>query len=369
MKKVLKHVGRALGIVLLALVLVVGGYVLYMQLNYYRIEDHQALDVEQPNPAELALGQEYTAVTYNIGFGAYGPEYSFFMDVGGMKDGTVTQGLFGKAISEESVLAHTNGAMDVLRELDADFCLLQEVDESADRSYNVNQRQMIAEGLSAYSRVWANNFHSAYLFYPLNDPHGAVQAGLDTLSRYKVASAERRSYPVDDSFIVKFTDLDRCFAVLRLPVAGTDKELVLINSHMSAYDAGGTIRAQQVQLLCDVVQSEYAQGNYVIVGGDFNHALYGSALAFPNEQVYPDWVQEMSDADLPEHFHFVVPENGLEVPTCRGADIPYEPGVTYVTCVDGFFVSDNVRVTAENIDTAFANSDHNPVKITFELME
>ena len=63
MKKVLKHVGRALGIVLLALVLVVGGYVLYMQLNYYRIEDHQALDVEQPNPAELALGQEYTAVT------------------------------------------------------------------------------------------------------------------------------------------------------------------------------------------------------------------------------------------------------------------------------------------------------------------
>ena len=92
-------------------------------------------------------------------------------------------------------------------------------------------------------------------------------------------------------------------------------------------------------------------------------------MAFPNKQVYPDWVQEMSDADLPEHFHFVVPENGLEVPTCRGADIPYEPGVTYVTCVDGFFVSDNVRVTAENIDTAFANSDHNPVKITFELMK
>lgn len=46
------------------------------------------------------------------------------------------------------------------------------------------------------------------------------RAGLDTLSRYKVTSAERRSYPVDDSFIVKFTDLDRCFAVLRLPVTG-----------------------------------------------------------------------------------------------------------------------------------------------------
>ena len=39
------------------------------------------------------------------------------MDVGGMEDGTVTRGLFGKAISKESVLAHTNGAMEVLREL------------------------------------------------------------------------------------------------------------------------------------------------------------------------------------------------------------------------------------------------------------
>ena len=68
----LKHVGRALGIVLLALVLVVGGYVLYMQLNYYRIEDHQALDVEQPNPAELALGQEYTNTNSSASGGGHG---------------------------------------------------------------------------------------------------------------------------------------------------------------------------------------------------------------------------------------------------------------------------------------------------------
>lgn len=57
MKKVLKHVGRALGIVLLALVLVVGGYVLYMQLNYYRIEDHQTLDVERPTRRNWRWGR------------------------------------------------------------------------------------------------------------------------------------------------------------------------------------------------------------------------------------------------------------------------------------------------------------------------
>ena len=35
--------------------------------------------------------------------------------------------------------------------------------------------------------------------------------------------------------------------------------------------------------------------------------------------------------------------------------------------LDGFIVSDNVSATAENIDTNFAYSDHNPVKLTFRL--
>ena len=53
--------------------------------------------------------------------------------------------------------------------------------------------------------------------------------------------------------------------------------------------------------------------------------------------------------------------------TCRGADIPYEPGVNYTTVVDGFIVSDNVAARAENIDADFAFSDHNPVALTFRL--
>ena len=41
--------------------------------------------------------------------------------------------------------------------------------------------------------------------------------------------------------------------------------------------------------------------------------------------------------------------------------------MNYTTVVDGFLVSDNVRAEAENIDTDFAYSDHNPVLLTFEL--
>ncbi|WP_418462752.1 endonuclease/exonuclease/phosphatase family protein [Frisingicoccus sp.] len=360
---------RGIIIIFLALILVVGGYVIYLQSNYYRIEDHAVLEVENNGENVLKTGDTYSVVTYNIGFGAYGPDYSFFMDTGEMKDGTKTSGKYGKAMSLESVETHTEGALGVIEDLDADFYLLQEVDVDADRSYHVNQKDFIKTAMAGYASVFANNFHSAYLFYPFSDPHGAVQAGLLNFSRYQISEAERRSYPVDNSFITKFTDLDRCFAQMRLPVEG-GQELVLINSHMSAYDEGGTIRAQQLELLNSVMSEEYAKGNYVIVGGDFNHAM-GEAVAegFPSEQKFPAWVAVLTEDDLADGVGIVRAENELEVPTCRGADIVYTKGVNYTTVVDGFLVTDNVRATAENVDTDFAYSDHNPVKLQFELIK
>lgn len=354
---------------LLLFVICIAGYVIYMQANYYRIEDHAALEPENNQKQVLKTGEEYTAVTYNIGFGAYGPDYSFFMDTGEMEDGTSTSGKYGKAISKESVEANTEGAAGELERLDADFMLLQEVDVDADRSYHIDQMEQLKDRFSDYGNVFAYNFHSAYLFYPFFDPHGAVDAGLLNFSRYRIGGAERRSYPVDNSFVTKFTDLDRCFAVMRLP-AESGKELVLINSHMSAYDEGGRIRAQQLELLNSVMEEEYQAGNYVIVGGDFNHAL-GEAVAegFPSKQKFPAWVSILTQEEIVEGISIVQAENELETPTCRGADIPYTKGVNYTTVVDGFLVSDNVKAEAENVDTDFGYSDHNPVLLRFELLE
>lgn len=368
-KSVISIILKGIAGFILLLVVCVVGYVAYMQIHYYRIEDHAELEVENHSEDILKVGDTYTAVTYNIGFGAYGQEYSFFMDTGEMKDGTKTSGKYGKAISKESVEEHTEGAIDELERMGADFMLLQEVDVDSDRSYHLNQVNALKDTFADYENVFANNFHSAYLMYPFSDPHGAVQAGLLNFSRYKIAEAERRSYPVDNSFITKFTDLDRCFAVLRIPVEN-GKELVLINSHMSAYDEGGKIRAQQLELLNAVMEEEYQAGNYVIVGGDFNHAL-GEAVAegFASEQKFPEWVSILTQAEIAEGIQIQQAENELEVPTCRGADIPYTKGVTYTTVVDGFLVSDNIKATAENIDTDFRYSDHNPVRLQFELLE
>jgi len=353
---------------LIVCVICIAGYIIYMQMNYYRIEDHTALETGNNQEQILKPGETYTAVTCNIGFGAYGPDYSFFMDTGEMEDGTRTAGKYGKAISKESVETNTEKAAEALEKLNADFMLLQEVDVDADRSYHINQKETLMKRFGDYGNVFANNFHSAYLFYPFSDPHGAVEAGLLNFSRYEIAEAERRSYPVDNSFVTKFTDLDRCFSVMRLPVEG-GKQLVLVNNHMSAYDEGGLIRAQQLELLNSVMEEEYEAGNYVIVGGDFNHAL-GEAVAegFPSKQKFPAWVSILTQEEMAEGIRIVQAENELEVPTCRGADIPYTKGVNFTTVVDGFLVSDNVKATAENVDTDFGYSDHNPVLLRFELV-
>lgn len=352
------------------LVVFIGAYVIYMQTHYYRIKDYQSLPIKQKltHPNKLQTNTTYSAATYNVGFGAYNQKFSFFMDTGKMKDGTKTQGKYGKAKNKAAVLKNTNGEINAMKKINADFMLFQEIDIDSSRSYHVNQVKKMSQNFANYEEIFANNFHSPYLLYPLNDPHGAVQSGLLSLSKYPVEQAIRRKYPVSTSFITKFTDLDRCFTVMKIPVTNGHK-LILINSHMSAYDKGGKMRVKQLKLLNSVMESEYKKGNYVIVGGDFNHTFGRKMLThFKSQQEIPDWVSVLSSKDLASDIRMVHAKNENTVPTCRGTDIPYQKGKTYTTVIDGFLVSKNVQATSENINTKFAYADHNPVKLSFKLL-
>ena len=63
--------------------LVVLGYVVYVAAEYDRIEDNVQLTVDEgATEAAAQTGVEYGIVTYNIGFGAYSPDFSFFLDSG-----------------------------------------------------------------------------------------------------------------------------------------------------------------------------------------------------------------------------------------------------------------------------------------------
>lgn len=374
-KKIIKAVCFTLLSAVLLFVLIAGGYVGYVALQYYRIEDNLALDIVNCQQSSVEADTEYSVVSYNLGFGAYSPEYTFFMDTGIMDDGKEVAGIYAKGINKKDVQKNIDGQTEVAKSLNADFYLFQEVDEKADRSYKINMCKQLSDSLSQYGSVYAENFHTANLFYPFNDPIGISNAGIMTFSRYGVQSAIRRSFPITTSFIDKLFDLDRCFSISYLPIKGKDAKLALINLHMSAYDKGGTVRAEQLKMLNEVLSDERLKGNYVVAGGDFNHCLIADNFAtdeealsyFASKQKTPDWVKNsvLHQNEIAEGFKLVASMNEA---TCRGADIPYEKGVNFTTVIDGFIVSDNVEVVSNaTVDTQYAYSDHNPVKMSFKL--
>jgi endonuclease/exonuclease/phosphatase family metal-dependent hydrolase len=232
---------------------------------------------------------------------------------------------------------------------------------------------MIIESLPNYTNTYSINFHSAYLAYPIYDMHGVANAGILTMSKYNMDYSKRYELPVDDSFVDKFFDLDRCINVSRYKINNSEKHLTIISVHLSAYDEFGVIRKEQMKLLKEIMQDEYNNGNYVIIGGDFNHDLVEGGSNFPTKQLKPDWIQSLTQEEFGNNFNIVCDNTK---PSCRNADIPYEEGVTYTTVIDGFIISDNIEmVSIENIssindeDTNFLYSDHNPVKMHFKLKE
>lgn len=354
--------------VILALIavalIVVMSYVCYVGLTYERIPDNTVVEIENNQSEGVQLNTEYSIATYNVGFGAYNHEFSFFMDSGRMRDGTEVTGKNSKAASKEVVLENTNGSAELIAEGDYDFVLLQEVDLNSTRSYHVNQYDIFN---STFGKDMSHNYgicyDSAYLFYPITDPHGKSLTALATYSKYKMDSALRRQYPLATD-ITKYFDLDRCFVVTRYALEN-GKELVIANSHMSAYDKGGTVRRQQLEVLNTFLEEEQKKGNYVIVGGDFNHDIAHSDGMFESQQYRPEWVYTLSSDDLITGYSFVAAQNA---PTCRSTDIPYEKGVNYTVVLDGFIVSSNIEVKeVVNIDNDFLYSDHNPATMTFVL--
>jgi endonuclease/exonuclease/phosphatase family metal-dependent hydrolase len=162
---------------------------------------------------------------------------------------------------------------------------------------------------------------------------------------------------------MKLFMLDRCFLVQRHPVEN-GKELVVVNTHNSAYD-DGSLRKQQMNYMRDFLLEEYGKGNYVIVGGDWNQTPYGCRPELPShrfdtvnltfvEKDYPDakWTWAY-DQDTPSN---------------RRVTTPYDRATSLTTIIDCFLLSPNVILEeVEAIDVNFRYSDHQPVRLRARL--
>ena len=249
-KKFFKIIGIIIGILVIALL----AYLIYLYASYHRIEDNLPLEVEsrvEQADAKLTTGKEYSALTYNIGFGAYTPDFSFFMD----------GGKSSWAKSKDSVLETVQGAGDLVTSYDPDFALIEEVDLDSTRSYHVNEYSILKDCMPDYDCVFAQNYDSAFLFYPFTQPHGSSKSGLALFSRYPVTDSLRRSFPVSTSFS-KFFDLDRCYSISRVPVDNGKELEKCVLKHAADWNLGETFTKwiKKANLFCSTLVDRIVTG-------------------------------------------------------------------------------------------------------------
>ena len=87
-----------------------------------------------------------------------------------------------------------------------------------------------------------------------------------------------RKYAPDQWIRSPAANLKRCLLVSYVPLEGSDKQLVLVNLHLEAYDDGEG-KAAQTEMLMDFLTGEYEKGNYIIAGEDVHEDLCLSSLA------------------------------------------------------------------------------------------
>ena len=290
---------------------------------------------------------------WNIGYCGLDKHMDFFYD-GGTKVRTPEEQLRFN-YSAISRFLQTDDSVDMI--------LLQEVDVRSKRSYRINEVQQFTEVLNEYSAYYGKNYDVFFVPVPPAHPMGAVNSGLLSLSRINPATTARYTFPGQYGWPKRLFMLDRCFMVMRFPVSN-GKELLVINTHNEAYD-DGSIRDQQMSYLKEFLLSEYKQGNYIVVGGDWNQCPPGFKPHF-SEDVFDTLNNKGVEVNyLPPDWQWVYDAN---TPTNRRLDIAYSRGKTLTTVIDYFLLSPNVRPLAYKItDLGFENSDHQPVSIKIAL--
>ncbi len=306
-----------------------------------------------------------TFVCWNVGYGGLGAEADLFLDDEGKWLATRSMVRPPQTLIEKFV----GGAVDFLKNENADFFLLQEVDVESKRSYDIHQLEKYGEVLPKFSMNYAANFRCPRVPIPVFQPwksYGKVESGIATFSKFQPKISERHQLPGKYPMPDRLFQLDRCLLVQRFSTKfGAD--LVVVNLHNAAHDPTDVIKKEQLKYFTAFCISEFEKGNFVVAGGDWNQC----PPYFRFDSFIKNIVSGQKNSNLPDD---LFPEDwkyGYDptVPTNRKAADPYQKGVTFETLVDYFLVSPNVKIRkVSGVNQGFAFSDHQPVRIEIEIL-
>ena len=354
-RSIVRRIVDILLVVLLVVALLLAAGIAYLSVTEYKPADRETMVIDGKGSRTLSVGDSLTVMTWNIGYGALGDNADFFMEGGEMVE----------TADEARLQKNLKGIAKGIGDVSPDITLLQEVDSDSTRSHHVDETAYL-DGLWSDDVSTEALYHSGFVPYPL-PPIGTVHMNLQTLSKYPASEATRIQLPVPFKWPVRTANLKRCLLVTRIPLKGSDKELVVVNLHLEAYDDGAG-KMEQTKMLRTLLETEYKKGNYVLAAGDFNQSFSNVDMT---DYAIRDGVWAPGVLDVSEFSDDFVLRMDNTTPTCRGLDQPYagvpEDSVQYYM-VDGFIVSKNLKIDSlETQDYGFRNTDHNPVVLEATL--
>jgi endonuclease/exonuclease/phosphatase family metal-dependent hydrolase len=326
------------------------GVIAYGTLTEYHFEDSIKLSQDAEN-LELLSDSTFELISWNVGFFGLGEESDFFYDGGN----DVFQ-------SKKTVAKNMNGVLDFVNQNPSiDFFLFQEVDSFSWRSQKLNFLEEVDLLEETYQSHFGLNYASKFVPIPIANPMGPTYGGLFSMSRYVVEEAFRYDLRTESLWPKRLFFLKRCFLTQRIQL--TEKDLVVVNIHNSAYDKSGEKKNKEMSQLLNFATSEYQKGNAVVIGGDWNQSPPNYE---PKDMPESFLNARFTDADIPEGWKWV---EDVNTPTNRKLDKPYSQELSHTSVIDHFLVSPNVQVdSVAVIGMDFAYSDHQPVylKVTIK---
>lgn len=347
---------KLIGFTVITIILLFGLFILYASITYFD-PPQKLLIAENKISDTLQCNSNLTIISWNIGYAGLGDNMDFFYDGGKKVRDTYERTVTNLDSIAKFLIRHSSTT---------NFILIQEVDLHSKRSYYINERDTLTKKIN-FNNSLAQNYVVNFVPIPPSSPMGKVNSGVLTLSKPQPTSAIRYAYPGRFSWPNRLFNLRRCMLVNRYHTSN-GKELVLINSHLSAFD-DGSLKKQEMDYLTSFVQNEYAKGNYVIAGGDWNQSPPKFPLNTFGENFKVDFFKltNVNEQLLPKEWNWVYDPKS---PTNRYLNNAYQQGKTFSSIIDFFLTSPNIEIlTSCTFNLNFRNSDHNPIIMNFTLKQ
>ncbi len=257
---------------------------------------------------------------------------------------------------------------DVVRDIDPDVILWQEIDRDSDRTHRIDQHAWLVKELG-YPCHTSTPYHRVrYVPHPPEQHMGRVDMHLSVFSRFQIGRATRYQLPqLKEPVHRRLFNLRRALFDVRLPLAGGG-ELALLDTHLSAFSRGdGTLR-EQIDLLQEHASRLDEQGIPWLLAGDFNSLPPGfdkTTLDARSQEWYAE--SETPLAPLFERFASSLPADAYAADVPRwGTYAPLDHAGPDRT-LDYVFHS-GVQQTAFRVLTdRFDISDHAPLVIELQV--